>query len=65
MQLDQEFGIPTFIWKLWCMLNDSDAEMYICWSASGNSVIVKDQDRLATVVFPKLVHSKFLDIHCT
>ena len=48
-------GVPSFISKLWTILNDLDARMCIAWSASGVSVIIKDQELLVKQVIPKLL----------
>ena len=46
-------GVSTFVAKLWSMLNDSSVKSSICWSSSGESIIIKDQERLSSEVFPK------------
>ncbi len=55
MQADDGAGAPAFISKLWSMMSDPHVRSFICWSASGESIIIKNQERLASDVFPKYV----------
>nr|XP_033790376.1 heat shock factor protein 1 isoform X4 [Geotrypetes seraphini] len=46
-------NVPTFITKLWTLVEDPETDALICWSPSGNSFHVFDQGRFAKEVLPK------------
>ncbi len=53
-------GVSTFIGNLCKMLDDALAKAFVCWGASGDSIVVLDHVRFSSVILPKYYkHSNF------
>ncbi|XP_045149732.1 heat shock factor protein 4 [Echinops telfairi] len=45
--------VPAFLGKLWALVGDPGTDHLICWSPSGTSFLVSDQNRFAKEVLPQ------------
>uniref|UniRef100_A0A3P8SPQ9 Heat shock transcription factor 2 n=1 Tax=Amphiprion percula TaxID=161767 RepID=A0A3P8SPQ9_AMPPE len=53
--MKQNCTVPAFLTKLWTLVEDGDTNEFICWSqvASGNQLLVLDEQRFAKEILPK------------
>jgi len=58
---DSKSNVPSFIGKLGLMLRDKASTPYVCWSQTGESVVVIDPPVFATQVLPRCAVAP---LHC-
>jgi hypothetical protein len=51
---EDDKNISSFIGKLSMMLQDSTAQPYVCWSQSGESILIIDPPRFSSQILPRL-----------
>ena len=51
--IDEDKNVSSFIGKLSMMLQDSTAQPYVCWSASGESILIIDPPRFSSQILPR------------
>lgn len=57
---DEDKNVSSFIGKLSLMLQDPTAEPYVCWSVTGESILIIDPPRFSSQILPRYFkHSNF------
>ena len=52
---EDDKNVSSFIGKLSLMLQDATAQPYVCWSPSGESILIIDPPRFSSQILPRQV----------